>query len=108
MVACLSTSSAAAQVLEVHGTDDAVVFYEGGQPGGSKTLSAPATFGVWSALNGCEGKSVLDTQALDMVHPPGPETDVLTATGCADGGGSELWSIRGAVRSRACVQLSVY
>ena len=36
-----------------------------------------------------------------MVTPPGPDTDIHQASGCTDGGASELWTIRGAAHSPA-------
>lgn len=86
-------------VLEVHGTGDTVVPYAGGRPNGNKTLSAPTTFAVWAELNGCEDAVQASVLALDMVTPPSPDTDIEVASGCDTGGGSELWTIRGAAHS---------
>ena len=87
-------------VLEVHGTGDTVVPYAGGKPGGQKTLPAPTTFEVWAGLNDCDDNSVqVESFALDMVTPPSPDTDIHAAGGCAAGGASELWTVRGAAHS---------
>lgn len=87
-------------VLEIHGTGDTVVPYAGGRPTGNKTLGATTTFSAWARLNACDNDAVqIKSLALDMVTPPSPDTDVHVATGCETGGGSELWTIRGAAHS---------
>jgi polyhydroxybutyrate depolymerase len=87
-------------VLEVHGTADTVVPYNGGRPTGTKTLSAPMTLAVWAGLNNCDPDAFhVETLALDLVTPPHPDTDIHSATDCAAGGASELWTIRGAGNS---------
>ena len=79
-------------VLEIHGTADRVVTYDGGRP--PRTLSAAETFESWSGLNQC-GASETTSLALDMVAPAGADTDRTVAQACAKGGASELWTIRG-------------
>jgi polyhydroxybutyrate depolymerase len=81
-------------VLEVHGTADAVIAYNGGLIGTVPYPSAQQTVADWASLNRCSG---LDTSAhnidIDAVIP-GDETTVARYTGC-DAGAVELWSIQG-------------
>ncbi|HEX4621848.1 MAG TPA: alpha/beta fold hydrolase [Myxococcaceae bacterium] len=85
-------------VLQVHGTADLVIAYDGGSTGvGTGAGLYPAartTVGDWAAFDGC---GALDTSApnLDLdTLIPGPETTVGRYLGC-DGGTAELWSIQG-------------
>lgn len=86
-------------VLEIHGTADAVVPYEGGVvrhtsgrnggPGTSPVLSAAATQQLWRKLNGCASPAVRMQQAGD-----GPSITRQVST-CKGGAKVELYSISG-------------
>ena len=57
-IAATCTPAAPMPVLEIQGTADPLVPYDGGHvrgrgPGGNPTLSAPATIAHWAAVNGC-------------------------------------------------------
>jgi polyhydroxybutyrate depolymerase len=78
-------------VIEIHGTEDQLVPYEGGlvRPEGVATQPAPPTLAVaerWAALNGC---------------PAGPEEEIdglettLTWTDCPDGADVKLVAVEG-------------
>ena len=76
-------------VLQIHGTQDDRVRYDGGllQP------SALETVQMWANTNGCS-ESSLQSKALDIEsNLVGAETDVKSWTDCAEGSGVELWTI---------------
>jgi polyhydroxybutyrate depolymerase len=83
-------------VLQVHGTLDAVVAYNGGINAGHVYPSAATTVRTWAQKNGCTAP----TAATGPVHNLeatifGDETTSEFYGGCPDGGAAELWSILG-------------
>ncbi len=97
MSRCQPTSPVS--VLQVHGTLDAVIAYNGGMqilamPGMRTYPSARASVDTWARLNRC-GPLTATTERIDLdIGLFGSETRVDRATGCA-GGAAELWSIEG-------------
>lgn len=82
-------------VVQVHGTLDDVIRYDGGDILGNTYPSAADTTGDWASLNGCE-PSIEPGDALDLeTDLTGDETTVARYTGCPDGVGVELWTIPG-------------
>ena len=84
-------------VLQIHGTADTVIAYEGGTfRGGAAHPGARASVEAWARHNGCSGEGV-DTGTLDLDRGlDGLETDVTRYTsGCRAGGAAELWTING-------------
>ena len=82
-------------VLQIHGTADTVINYEGGvfrdgapHPGARESVEA------WAAHNGC-AKTGVDTGTFDLDGGlDGAETVVTRyASGCRPGGSAELWTI---------------
>lgn len=97
-------------VVQVHGTADPVIGYEGGTTaiapvGGGVYPGALDTAAAWATSNGCEGPTPggdLDgvtevTEAvLDLDDSiAGDDTMVTTFLGCPDGGHVEVWTIVG-------------
>ena len=84
-------------VLQIHGTADTAIAYEGGtfRDGGAHP-GARASAEAWARHNGCTGDGV-DTGTLDLDRGlDGFETDVTRyTTGCRAGGSAELWTING-------------
>jgi polyhydroxybutyrate depolymerase len=92
-------------VLQIHGTEDPIVAYEGGcvtfdgfcyPPGPYCAPGAVQTVETWATYDGCS----LDVEIgenLDIVEGlPGAETTVARyVSGCQPGGSAELWSIVG-------------
>jgi polyhydroxybutyrate depolymerase len=83
-------------VLEVHGTADPVVPYQGGRMtgrgGGSTILSAPQASALWRAVDGCRAAPVVG------VPRPGSDGTSVTVTrtvGCRDATAVELWTVTG-------------
>lgn len=82
-------------VLQIHGTDDDTIAYDGGSTGAASYPSAPQTVESWATKNGCRGglenAGVLDLEAsID-----GEETTVAVYAGCPVGGDVQLWTIEG-------------
>jgi len=84
-------------VLQIHGTADTVIAYEGGtfRDGGAHP-GARASTEAWARHNGCTGEGVA-TGTLDLDRSlDGLETEVTRYTsGCKAGGSAELWTING-------------
>jgi polyhydroxybutyrate depolymerase len=82
-------------ILQIHGTADTVISYEGGEfRGGAPHPSAREGVEAWAAHNGCAGSGV-DSGTLDLDRGlDGSETVVTRYTsGCQPGGSAELWTI---------------
>jgi polyhydroxybutyrate depolymerase len=87
-------------VLQVHGTADLIVHYDGGHIGDSIYLpeypAAPVTVQDWGGYNGCAPGLMMTETTLDIETVlPGAETTVQRFTGCPSSGAVELWSIQG-------------
>lgn len=94
-------------VLQVHGTSDTVISYDGGcVPFGGCYPSAVETVADWTAYNGCSPVGDTSPPPLDMVaNITGNETSVTRyATDCDAGGSAELWTMAGAGHSPAISQ----
>lgn len=81
-------------VLQIHGTSDSVIAYEGGDIQGNSYPGAVATVKRWAGFNGCAVEGV-DMGRIDLEKEiAGEETTVTRYTkGCNSGGSSELWTI---------------
>lgn len=84
-------------VLEIHGTADTDVVYEGAESDGRAYPGAKATVATWATLDGCNGAADTSASPLDLdTRLAGNETTVTKyATGCKPGGHAELWTIEG-------------
>lgn len=82
-------------VLQIHGTDDDVIPFDGGANFGRPFPSVEGTLDLWRGRNGCTDQADPPAAALDLDSDlPGAETTVTTyAAGCRDGTRVELWSI---------------
>jgi polyhydroxybutyrate depolymerase len=93
---CAPTAPVA--VLQIHGTLDPTILY----PGGCLALldcypGARFTAASWALLNSCSGAPVPEPGRRDFAEGvAGPESLIENFTGCADGGASSLWTLRGA------------
>jgi polyhydroxybutyrate depolymerase len=84
-------------VLEIHGTADTVILYDGGALVGAPYPGAQTTVSDWVAFDGCETLANTSSPNLDLdAVLPGTETTVTKyGQGCKPGGHAELWSIVG-------------
>lgn len=84
-------------VLQVHGTDDDTVPYEGFQEGTLLKRAYPGAKDAvehWRTYNGCSGEVVAQAAPINLVNAlDGEETGRLRATGCPGEVGVELWTI---------------
>jgi len=84
-------------VLQIHGTADTVIAYEGGSfQGGPRHPGAREDVEAWARHNGCAAGGVA-TGTLDLDRGLDDlETEVTRYTaGCKAGGSAELWTING-------------
>jgi polyhydroxybutyrate depolymerase len=89
--------STTVHTLEIHGTDDVVIFYEGGYIGSAHYPGAVETAEMWAANNGCAVVADYSAPPLDLDRSiPGEETLVARyEQDCSPGGSAELWTIIG-------------
>lgn len=80
-------------VLQVHGTADTTIAYDGGTIAGEPYPSAPETLAMWAAYDGCDPEA--DDPEVDprqiVVDLPPAEVTVHRAS-CDPGGHVELWT----------------
>lgn len=83
-------------VLQIHGTGDTTIPFDGGANRGRPFPSADTTLATWREYNGCADDPVSgDPLDLDS-SADGAETTVTSYTaGCEQGSRVELWSIAG-------------
>ncbi len=88
-------------VLQIHGTSDNVILYNGGSLSGNPYPGAIETSTNWSTNDGCDPSLVRTTLgALDLVSGAALETDVLRySAGCNIPGSAEHWRMNGAPHS---------
>ena len=101
---CAPTAPVA--VLEIHGTADDTILFEGGTvdlgPGQSMGPypGAEASVATWAKYDGCATSSVVDEHVdvdADVSVDSSPaESTVTRWTGCRPGGAAELWTMAGA------------
>jgi polyhydroxybutyrate depolymerase len=82
-------------VLQIHGTADATIRFDG-QTEGRSYPSVATTLADWRRLDGCSDTADTSAPPMDLVsNLPGAETTVTTYhDGCRDGTRVELWSIQ--------------
>jgi polyhydroxybutyrate depolymerase len=82
-------------VLQIHGTADTVISYEGGVfRGGAAHPGARESVEAWSTHNGCATTGI-DAGTIDLDRGLDGAETVITryASGCQPGGSAELWTI---------------
>ena len=86
----------AVHVLQIHGTDDETIAFQGGEIQENRYPSARGTVERWADYNGCRRPGVArEVRDLDA-SLPGHESGVLKfVAGCKRGGSAELWTISG-------------
>jgi len=84
--------------LQIHGTSDATILYEGGEFVGNAYPGAEESVATWAGYNGCD-PSTIDGEARDLSNATaGDETEVtIYDEGCDPHGGAELWTIPGEI-----------
>lgn len=81
-------------ILQIHGTADGTIAYDGGDIQGNVYPSAEESVSRWAGYNGCSAQGVV-TATLDLDSSlDGLETTVTRYNnGCEPGGSAELWTI---------------
>lgn len=82
-------------ILQVHGTDDDTILFDGGDNLGFVYPSANETVAQWAANNGCSGELAQDGTADLEIALAGEETLLNTYAQCPPGGQVALWTIEG-------------
>jgi polyhydroxybutyrate depolymerase len=84
-------------VLEVHGTADERIDFNGADIVGVKYPSVATTVADWRTFDGCSDSATTPAPPMDLVsNLPGAETTVTTwSTGCRNNTEVELWTIKG-------------
>lgn len=83
-------------VLEIHGTADATIAYQGGTIGVNTYPSAPTSVADWATLDKCGATPDTSAAPLDLESSlAGAETHVTSYAGCQAGTGVTLWTMEG-------------
>ncbi len=84
-------------VLAIHGTDDRVVSYRGGQfsKNGALYPSAEVTIAHWAQVNGCKPEPVHTTPFGILKLSRKAETTAIRYSDCKAGVRTELWKVEG-------------
>ena len=81
-------------ILQIHGTADRTIAYQGGANLGRSYPSVDTTLASWRRLDDCGDRAEATAAPIDLdATLPGDETTV-TAYGCRDASRVELWSIK--------------
>lgn len=90
-------------ILQIHGTNDGVIRYGGGNLNGVPYPGAVRSIRTWLDYNGCRQRKDESCPNLDLDSSlAGDETTVTKFTkGCPHDGSGELWTIVGGVHSPA-------
>jgi polyhydroxybutyrate depolymerase len=84
-------------VLQVHGTNDATILYNGGSILGNQYPSALASVSQWVTVNKCSTNSVPHSEKIDLERNiAGDETSIASWTKCRNGTEVELWTMENA------------
>ncbi|MEM9305449.1 MAG: PHB depolymerase family esterase [Pseudomonadota bacterium] len=90
-------------VLEVHGTADETILYDGGttERTGNRYPGAQETVAKWARFNDCSETSRPGPESFNLdFSVAGEETTALIFDqGCAEGGSAELWTMEGATHT---------
>ena len=94
----LNSSDCAAKdpvsVLQVHGTSDTTILYNGGAILGRQYPSATASASQWATFDQCSNNVVPRADKLDLVTTiAGSETSITSWNNCRNGTEVELWTV---------------
>lgn len=82
-------------VLQVHGTKDETILYEGGQILDNSYPSAFASVSQWATFNHCTQNAVSRSTKIDLVdNIAGDETSITAWTSCRNSSEVELWTVK--------------
>jgi polyhydroxybutyrate depolymerase len=87
--------AAPVSALQIHGTADDLVLYDGGLFYGQPYPSAKKTVELWAGYDGCSGEPEAGDPVDVEPNIAGAESTVLTYKSCKEGSAVSLWSIQG-------------
>jgi len=88
--------SSLVNVLQIHGSADSVISYNGGNIGSAKYPGAVATIEQWGTYDGCQSTQADPTKTLDLdLDVAGLDSRVTRTSDCSAGAVVELWTIQG-------------
>jgi polyhydroxybutyrate depolymerase len=83
-------------ILQIHGTEDGTIAYEGDDIQGNSYPSAVESVTRWASYNGCEANGAQrELRDLEATIDGHESSVMLFEKGCQTGGSSELWTIDG-------------
>ena len=83
-------------VLQIHGTADGTIAYDGGMLGPNAFPGATTSVADWATIDGCAATPDTTAAPLDLdTGLAGSETHVSNYTGCKSGTAVSLWTIEG-------------
>ncbi len=86
--------------LQIHGTADETVLFEGGVIGGTSYPSAQETVASFAAAVGCAGSLEPNNTTRDLdANIDGAETVSAAYTSCVEQGAAELWTVNDGVHT---------
>ncbi len=89
-------------VLQIHGTSDTTILYNGGAILGKQYPSATASATQWATFNRCSNNAVARADKLDLVTTiAGSETSIKSWNDCRNGTEVELWTLDQGVHTPA-------
>ena len=81
-------------VLQIHGTSDATILYNGGSILGKQYPSATASVTQWATFDRCSNNAAPRADKLDLVtNIAGSETSITSWNNCRNGTEVELWTL---------------
>lgn len=81
-------------VVQIHGTADATIRYDGGQIGSNSYPSAKESVTRWQVANGCGAQPTTSAKKHDLDEAlPGNDTDVVLYATCRNATAVALWTI---------------
>lgn len=84
-------------VLQVHGTNDETILFDGGQILGNPYPGAVSSASQWATFNQCTQKAVIRSTKLDLEpNIVGDETSVTAWSNCRNSSEVELWTMKNA------------
>ena len=89
-------------VLQVHGTSDTTILYDGGSILGRQYPSATASVTQWATFDRCSNNATPRADKLDLVTTiAGSETSITSWNNCRNGTEVELWTLDQGVHTPA-------
>ncbi|MEP7119985.1 MAG: PHB depolymerase family esterase [Byssovorax sp.] len=86
----------AVSLLEIHGTADSVIAYNGGSIGANTYPGATTSVGDWVTIDKCSPTADTTAAPIDIeTSLAGDETHITSYAGCTGGTAVSLWTIQG-------------